>query len=96
MKLLYDANAILNVNKRETINQLDVRVLADVVKCKLPFIFCYRANFILGVLYIFWLASILILTTDNALSSALLSSGKALSSGQNPASREFLFSKSSQ
>ena len=35
-------------------------------------------------------------TTDNALSSALLSSGKALSSGQNPASQQFLFSKSSQ
>ena len=34
--------------------------------------------------------------TDNVLSSALLSSGKALSSGQNPASRQFLFSKSSQ
>ena len=34
--------------------------------------------------------------TDNALSSALLSSGKALSSGQNPASRQILFSKSSQ
>ena len=34
--------------------------------------------------------------TDNALSSALLSSGKALSSGQNPASQQFLLSKSSQ
>ena len=34
--------------------------------------------------------------TDNALSSVLLSSGKALSSGQNPASQQFLFSKSSQ
>ena len=34
--------------------------------------------------------------TDNSLSSALLSSGKALSSGQNPASELFLFSKSSQ
>ena len=36
------------------------------------------------------------LLTDNVLSSALLSSGKALSSGQNPASQQFLFSKSSQ
>ena len=39
---------------------------------------------------------IIFLSTDYALSSALLSSGKALSSGQNPASRQFLFSKSSQ
>ena len=37
-----------------------------------------------------------VIRTDNALSSALLSSGKALSSGQNPASQQFLFSKSSQ
>ena len=34
--------------------------------------------------------------TDNAPSSALPSSGKAPSSGQNSASRPFLFSKSSQ
>ena len=34
--------------------------------------------------------------TDYALSSALLSSGKALSSGQNPASRQFSFCKISQ
>ena len=38
----------------------------------------------------------IIITRNTRISSALPSSGKAPSSGQNPASRPFLFSKSSQ